>query len=55
MHDLHAVIEFVAELTQRGYDGDYDQDYEPLVRAGIMAVDTQIEKAVAPVQGFKGG
>ena len=54
MHDLHAAMEFIAQLTQMAYDGDYDREYEPIVRCGIQAVDTRIETSVIPVEGFKG-
>jgi hypothetical protein len=54
MHDLHAAMEFMAQLTQMAYDGGYDREYEPVVRCGIQAVDTRIETSVIPVEGFKG-
>ncbi len=53
MHDLHDIMEFIAELTQPAYDSDYDEKYEPLVRCGVQAVDTHIEAPVVRVEGFK--
>lgn len=55
MHDLHAALEFIAQLTQMAYDGEYDGMYGPIVRCGLQAVDTYVEASVVPMEGFKGG
>ncbi len=54
MHDLHAAIHFTAQLTQLADWGTYDREYEPRVRCGIKAIDTNVEASVVPVEGFKG-
>jgi hypothetical protein len=54
MHDLHAAMDFIAQLTQLAYDGGYDHQYGALVRCGVQAVDTRVEASVVPVEGFKG-
>ena len=53
MCDLHAAVEFAAQLTQLAYDGEYDDQYEPHVCCGVQAVDAHIETSVVPVEGFK--
>jgi len=55
MHDLHAARDFIAQLTQMAYDGEYDGMYGAIVRCGVQAVDTHVETSVVPVEGFKGG
>ena len=54
MHDLHAAVEFAAQLTQLAYDGEYDDQYEPHIRCGVQALNTRVETSVVPVEGFKG-
>jgi len=55
MHDLHAALDFIAQLTQMAYDGEYDGTYGAIVRCGVQAVDTYVEASVVPIEGFKGG
>jgi hypothetical protein len=47
--DLHAAFEFTSQLVMRVHDGDYDEHFEPAVRA-ILRGDT---KQIQPVEGFK--
>lgn len=54
IHDLHAAIEFTAQMTQLAYDGEYDRDYEPFVRCRVQAVNTRVETEVVPIEGVKG-
>ncbi len=53
MHDLHATLDVVAQFTQMAYDGDYDEEYEAIVKCGVQAVNTNVEAKVVPVEGVK--
>jgi hypothetical protein len=53
MNDLFAVTQYIAQLTQFAYDGDYDERHEAVIRCGVQAVNTNVQASVVPVEGFK--
>jgi hypothetical protein len=53
MSDVHAAIDFTAQLTQLAHDGYYDEAYEPLLQCLVRAVDSCVGTSVVPIAGFK--
>jgi hypothetical protein len=54
MSDVHAAIDFAAQLAQLAHDGGYDTEYEPLVRCLVGAAESWAGASVVSVAGFKG-
>jgi hypothetical protein len=50
--DIHDGIEFVSMLAFKVFDGEYDDDCEPELKA-IIATNAKGKKTVQLVQGFK--
>ena len=51
--DVHAALDVIAQLTQMAYNGNYDDQYETLVKSGVQAVNTRVEASVVWVEGVK--
>lgn len=51
--DLHAAIEYYAQLSMVLATGDYDQSFEPYHQA-VVHVEADGTKTVVPIEGMKG-
>jgi hypothetical protein len=49
--DIHAAIEYYAQLTLLVADGEYDEDFEPRHRAIVMLDEGN--KTVIPIEGMR--
>jgi hypothetical protein len=51
--DIHDAVDFIAKLTFKVMDGEFDDDFDPQVKAGILR-NPDGGKAVRFVEGYKG-
>ena len=50
--DAHAAVEFIGMLTQKVYDGEYDEDFDDFVQVAVK-LDGDIALSMVPLKGFK--